>query len=423
MLMGHTGQAPAAGIENASRRHAWLTLCCLIAPATLLMALDRSIVTIAGPTLQHRYDLTLPQLGAIFSVFSWAYAVMQIPAGAIVSRFGPRLAMMGAIILWSAMTAITPFTGSFAALLVVRALLAIGQSPDWPGSMISIDKLFPSRGRAVANGVLMFSLYTGVVLGAPLASHLMVAVGLEAMFLICGGIGVAFAGIWWMFFHIPSEQEVERTSGETLQLIGRAAKSGRVWTLAAAYACTAALLNFYLSLFPTYLAQDRGMDLGQMGNYTAISTSALCPAALIAGPVLAFVFGRARSVRRARMPFAIGALAIVAIVSMIVPWLSSDAGILVAACVSLAAIGFAQVTTWCVVQDIGGDETATLTGFIALSGNIAAGVIPIAAALLVTSTGAWSASFQLLAAISAIGCLLWLFIDPSRPLTIGYQNP
>lgn len=123
------------------------------------------------------------------------------------------------------------------------------------------------------------------------------------------------------------------------------------------------------------------------------------------------------------MPFAIGALAIVAIVSMIVPWLSSDAGILVAACVSLAAIGFAQVTTWCVVQDIGGDETATLTGFIALSGNIAAGVIPIAAALLVTSTGAWSASFQLLAAISAIGCLLWLFIDPSRPLTIGYQNP
>jgi MFS family permease len=399
-----------------------LILCGLIVPATALMALDRSIVTIAAPNLQARYGLSLPELGLIFSVFSWTYALMQIPAGALVSRSGPRLSMMTAIIIWSAMTAATPFAGSFMALLLVRALLAIGQSPDWPGSMVSIDRLFPSQGRAVANGVLMCALYTGVVLGAPLASHLLLAVGLEHMFLICGSMGIAFAVVWWALFRVPAAQSLESSSTHSLKFIAAAARSGRVWTLAAAYACTAALLNFYLSLFPTYLAKARGMGLEQMGNYTAISSAALCPAALIAGPVLAYVFGRARSARKARMPFAIGSLAIVGFVSVITPLLTSDLGILIAASLSLAAIGFAQVTTWCVVQDIGRTNTATLTGFIALAGNLAAGIIPLAAALLVTASGGWDSSFLLLAAISGFGCILWLFIDPSRPLAIDQPS-
>jgi ACS family glucarate transporter-like MFS transporter len=387
------------------------------------MALDRSVVTIAAPTLQARYDLTLPQLGIVFSVFSWAYALMQIPAGALVSRFGPRITMMIAIVLWSAMTAVTPFAGSFAYLLVVRALLAIGQSPDWPGSMVSIDRLFPTAGRAVANGVLMCSLYAGIVLGAPLASHLLMAIGLKGMFLFCGAMGIAFAAVWWVSFRLPSDQIYEGAKRQSLLFLRKAAGSGRVWTLAAAYACTAALLNFYLPLFPTYLAKARGMGLERMGNYAAISSSALCPAALIAGPVLAFAFRRTSSVKAARLPFAIGSLAIVAIISLIIPWLTSDLAILSAATVSLAAIGFAQVTTWCAVQDIGGTDTATLTGFTALAGNLAAGVMPIVAALLVTFSGAWNSSFHLLAAVAGIGCLLWLFIDPSRPLNMRHCSP
>lgn len=402
--------------EHVSNRRAWLTLLGLVAPASLLMALDRSIVTIAAPTLQARYQLSLPELGLIFSVFSWAYALMQIPGGLLVSRFGPRLTMAVAIVLWSATTAVTPFVGSFTALLVVRVLLAVGQCPDWPASIHSIDKLFPSEGRAVANGILLFALYAGVVLGAPLASHLLVTIGLEGVFLFCGGLGIAFALVWWIFFRIPDGANSRQDTPASPVPFGQVAKSGRVWLLAIAYACPAGVLNYYLSLFPTYLAQSRGFELERMGSYAAISSSALCAAALAGGPIAAFALARAKTLRTARLPYAIASLALVAAVSIAIPWLTSDIAILIAACLSLAAIGFANVITWCVVQDIGQETTATLTGFITLAGNLAAGLLPFAVTLLVSSSGSWSSSFMLLGAIAVLGCLLWFFIDPSRPL-------
>jgi ACS family glucarate transporter-like MFS transporter len=405
--------------EHDTRQRAWLTLAALLAPATLLMALDRSVVSIAAPLLQTRYGLTLSELGLIFSVFSWSYALMQIPAGVLVSRFGPRITIMGAILLWSAMTAITPFAGSFGLLLVVRALLAIGQSPDWPGCLVSIERLFPSRGRSIATGVLMGSVNCGFVVGAPLAAFLIISVGLEDMFLICGGMGIAFAVIWWIFFRLPAGQIDPGALTEPLIPLREVAKSGRVWLLAACYACTGSLLSFYQTLFPTYLAKDRGMGLQQIGNYAAIPAAVLCLAALIAGPILGYVCGRTRSIRKARLPFAIGSLAVVAVISTIVPWLTSDTAIIIAASGSLTAIGFAQVTTWCVVQDIGQADTATVTGFITFSGNLAAGLLPLIAAQLVSYTGKWDASFGLLAIVAAVGCLLWLFVDPDRPLSIG----
>jgi nitrate/nitrite transporter NarK len=89
----------------------------------------------------------------------------------------------------------------------------------------------------------------------------------------------------------------------------------------------------------------------------------------------------------------------------------------------MAIIVFAHVTTWSVVQDIGRSDTATLTGFITLAGNMAAGAIPLVATLLVTFTGSWNSSFQLIAAVSGIGCFLWLFVDPNRPLKSDHMSP
>jgi len=402
-------------LDAVSRRRAWLTLCGLLVPATMLLAMDRSIVTIAAPTLQIRYSLSLPQIGLIFSVFNWAYALMQIPGGAFVSRFGPRISMTVAILLWSLMTAVTPFAGSFALLLVIRVLLAIGQSPDWPGNMLSIDRLFPFHGRSVANGVLLCGLYTGVALGAPVASHLLMAFGLGSMFMACGATGIVFAAIWWALFRVPDSKDRGDATSHSFLLLGQAAKSGRVWRLAFAYACSAGMLNFYLALFPSYLAKARGMGLLDMGNYTAISSWALCPAALLAGPLLGLAVGRTSSLKAARLPFAIGSFGTIGIISAIIPLLTSNVAILIAVSVSLAALGVATVTTWSVVQDIGRTETATLTGFIALIGNLSAGVIPFVATLLVTYFGDWNSVFIFLAVLSAIGGTLWLFVDPGQP--------
>ena len=41
-------------------------------------------------------------MGLVFSAFSWSYALLQIPGGIFLDRFGTRLTYFIAVVCWSA---------------------------------------------------------------------------------------------------------------------------------------------------------------------------------------------------------------------------------------------------------------------------------------------------------------------------------
>jgi ACS family glucarate transporter-like MFS transporter len=407
---------------GVKKSRSWAVLIGLLAPATLIMAMDRAVVTIAAPLLQTRYDLSLTQVGLLFTVFFWAYALMQMPAGALVERYGPRLCLFVAIILWSAMTALTPFAPAFGALLVFRIILGIGQSADWPASIVSINRLFSAGERATANSVLLCALYAGPVVGAPLTAWLLGWIGLEGVFIACGLIGAVFAAIWIIFYRDTSQTGVVKSKRTALIVLREVATSRRAWTLAAAYACTASFVSFYLSWFPTYLLKARAVSLAQMGMFSGVASLALCIAVLAGGRIIARLERRHHTLRRARVPVGVTALLAAGLSALFVPYAHSNIIAVVAASTSLAALGFSQVVTWSVVQDLGGTDTGPLTGLINLVGNIAAGASPLIAAQIVTRSGSWTGAFVALAIIALIGALLWLTIDPGRPLASAQSD-
>jgi ACS family glucarate transporter-like MFS transporter len=395
----------------------------MLAPATLIMAMDRSVLTVAAPILQSRFSLTLPQMGLLFTTFFWAYALMQAPAGVFIERFGPRRSLFLAIVLWSAMTFVTPFASSFAALLFIRVLLGVGQSVDWPASIVGINRLFTAPKRPVANSILLCALYAGPVVGAPLTAWLLGHVGLRGVFVICGAIGFVFSAVWWRFYRDGARGATRDQSKLASPLktgaFNFALRSGGVWILAAAYACTACLVSFYLSWLPTYLMKSRGLALSQMGLYSGVASGALCVSVLAGGRVLSSLTSQGHSLRMTRVPVGVASLVVAAIASLLTPQITSDLLALAAICTSLAALGFSQVATWSVVQDIGGAETGALTGLINLTGNLAAGAAPFVSAIIVERTGSWTDSFLLLGAIGAAGALIWLFVRPDRPLDLA----
>lgn len=401
---------------GARGARSWAILLGLLAPATLIMAMDRAVVTIAAPLLQMRYGLTLTELGLIFTVFFWAYALMQMPAGALVERHGPKKCLFVAIILWSAMTALTPFAPAFGALLVIRVLLGLGQSADWPASIVSINRLFGTGSRAKANSVLLCALYAGPVVGAPLTAWLLTWIGLKGVFIVCGAIGIVFAGIWMIGYRDAPRPISMAPYRSALATLREVATSRRAWLIAAAYACTACFVSFYLSWFPTYLLKARGMPMARMGIYSGIASLALCVAVLAGGRLLARFEHRSDSLRAARVPVGVGAMLVASATALAVPYAPTDSLALIAACLSLAALGFSQVVSWSVVQDLGGADTGPLTGLTNLVGNMAAGTSPVVAAAIVSSTGSWDGSFIVLSVIGVVGALLWLAIDPDRPL-------
>lgn len=396
---------------------AWRSLLLLLTPATLLMAADRAVLTVSAPIFVRDYGFDLTQLGLLFTAFFWAYALMQIPAGALVERFGSKWTMCGAILLWSAMTALTPFARSFGLLLAVRVLLGVGQSADWPASIAAITRLFPAKARAQANSVLLCALYAAPIVAAPLTGWLLVAMGLKGVFLACGIVGFVFAAIFARLYGRDKPQPVASKAAKPGLRILLASPS--VWALAAAYICTACSVSFYTVWFPTYLARARGLPVTAIGVDVGIMSAALCLAALGGGQVARAIVRWRGSVRAGRQTMGALALLVAAISAPACHLANSHAACLAIACVTVAALGLAQVNAWTSVQELAGPATGTLTGFINFTGNMASGAAPAVSALLVARSGGWSTSFLVLAAVGLIGALAWLRVRVDHPLSIG----
>jgi ACS family glucarate transporter-like MFS transporter len=394
-----------------------------LVPATFLMALDRAVLTVAAPLLQARYALTLPELGLLFSVFFWAYAAMQIPAGMFAERVGTRIALFIAIALWSAMTFVTPFANSFGLLITVRVLLGVGQSADWPAAMVGVRGLFTERQRPTANGILLCALYTGPAIGAPLTGLLLGRVGLTGAFVLFGGIGFVFAGFWLIFFRDGGNAALSEATASDVASAQSSALA-RAWVLAPAYICTGFILSFYLTWFPTYLVKARHFGVGSAGIYAGVASFALCLAALLAGRVLAALLRRAKSAHLTRTWVGTGSLTIAGLSTWALPYTQDATLCLACACVAVVALGFSQVITWSTVQDLGRGRTGSLTGLVALGGNFAAGATPLLSAILVARSGGWNTSFACLGIVGLVGAVIWMVVpsraaEPLAPLTFA----
>src|SRR5262249_58917999 len=79
------------------------------------------------------------QMGLVFSAFTLAYALFEVPSGWFADRFGARLTLSRIVVWWSGMTAATGLATGFVSLVAVRLLFGVGEAG-----------LFPSTPRAYA---------------------------------------------------------------------------------------------------------------------------------------------------------------------------------------------------------------------------------------------------------------------------------
>src|SRR3954454_8994820 len=79
--------------SRASRVRWFIAIACALGLA--INYIDRSAISVSLPFMTEDLALSPAQQGLVLSAFSWSYALMQIPAGRLIDRFGERL-MFGA---------------------------------------------------------------------------------------------------------------------------------------------------------------------------------------------------------------------------------------------------------------------------------------------------------------------------------------
>src|SRR5229473_1623986 len=156
-----------------------LALAFLLAVVTYL---DRICISAAAPFIMEDLHLTVLQMSAVFSAFTLAYSLFEIPSGWLGDVKGPRRVLTRIVLWWSGFTMLTGASRGFSSLLAIRFLFGAGEAGAFPNMVRAFSRWFPPAERGRANGVMFLGSRVGGMLSAPLVLFLVSRWGWRASF-------------------------------------------------------------------------------------------------------------------------------------------------------------------------------------------------------------------------------------------------
>jgi len=397
--------------------------------------LDRTNVSIAGLAISRDFGLSNQRLGWIFSAFLLGYAGFQLPAGALVARFGPRRVLTLGTLWWGVATALTALlpahTGhALVLLLVIRLALGAGESVIYPAASQVVARWIPIGERGLINGLIFAGVGAGSGLTPPLLAWLIAHHGWRAAFWFSAAVGLA-VGLAWYVLARDTPAQHPRVSPAELAIIQAGLPSTNStaprlsWrslfarrdlpALIAAYFSFGYVAWIFFSWFFLYMAQVRGFNLKASARYSMLPFLSMTVCCLVGG-ALSDRLSRTRGLFLGRSVLAAAALAVTAVFLVVGSQISSPAlaGLILAG--GAGTLYLAQSSFWSVAVDLAGPSSALFSSAMNMGGQIG-GAVTASLTPWIAARFGWTTSFATAAAIALLGAAAWLLVHPERPLT------
>src|SRR5450756_903592 len=139
-------------------RHRVLGLLSLLLVITYL---DRVCISVAGPRMQEALNIGPLGWSWVTGIFTLAYAVFELPSGAMGDRIGPRKVLTRIVLWWSVFTSLTGTATSYLQLLTCRFLFGAGEAGAYPNTSGAIARWFPAAERGRAQGAIWMASRLG----------------------------------------------------------------------------------------------------------------------------------------------------------------------------------------------------------------------------------------------------------------------
>ena len=407
----------------------WFPILALVAFGTMLNYLDRTVLGIAAPSLTTDLGLSAALMGIAFSAFSWSYALLQIPGGIALDRFGTRTTYFVALFFWSLFTAAMGLVKSLTGLVITRIGVGTFEAPCFPANSRVLASWFPQGERARANAIYSVGMYAGVgFLSVPLF-WITQTFGWRGLFFIVGGIGMVFAFLWRAVYRDPKESRGVNDAelayikaggggdyhGQPVRFEWRHVKAllkhRQVIGASIGQFGGNSTLVFFLTWFPTYLVTARGMTFLQAGIVAALPYIAASVGVLVGGFISDLILKRTGSANLARkLPIVSGMLLAATIVAA--NYVPASNNTLVIGILSVAFFGQGMTNLgWTVIADIAPKPLIGLTGGIFnLSTNLAGIITPIVVGVFYGMSGSFVAPLAYIAVVALIGAFSYSVI-------------
>jgi MFS family permease len=391
--------------------------------------MDRVNLSVAIPDISKMLHLNPTEQGFALSAFFVTYALLQVPFGWLVDRFGVRTPYVCAFLLWSAASVSLGFTGSLLWLIAMRLLLGVGEAVVMPASLRYIRMHFDESRRGMPIGVLVAGTKIGPAVGFPIAAYMAVAFGWRAMFVLTGLVPLLWLSPYlrWVTKDDIAAQPRERqrrlaTDSEPVE-IRAIFSSPMMWGTIIGTFCYNYFFYYCMTWMPVYVRERFGMSLTEVGWYAGISFAGMAGMAVVGGYAADRLIARGCDAVAVRKSFTILGLGLASTLAFAIISKSSSV-VLFFSAFSLCGLGLATANYWAVTQTlIPGGAVGTVVGIQNTAGSLGGIAAPVLTGWLIMKTGSFDAPLKVIGFWLALGIVSYAFLVRKKYVPLAASAP
>lgn len=423
-------------------RYRWFVVFLLFA-ITGVNYIDRAAISYAIPSIQRDLGLSPADTGTILGAFGLGYALTTLFGGFAVDRYGARIVLTVAAILWSLSIGTTALAGGFAVLYAARVLLGVSEGPNFPALTGAVSRWLSPHERATALGNALFAVPLALAVGGPIVTQLLGWLDWRLTFAALFVLSAAWVPLWYFLFRDDPAESRFVNASELTHIRQSAIKEGDPSVTAAPHAALKSwpepgvlrtlltnrtllanywaffvfgyFLFFFMTWLPSYLERKYGLNLQTVGLFTVLPW--------LSAALLLWLFGRwsdylLKTTGRLRVArsWLIAGSQFVAALAVIPVALTDDLTVAIAGItVAVAASMGANAAYYAVNVDIVPHRAATALGIMDFAFAIAGFLAPAITGWVLNLRGSFADGFLLMTALALSSVLVvLLFHHPDR---------
>lgn len=185
--------------------HVRWTICAMLFAATSINCMDRQVLSILKPTLEHSIGMTEVGYGYVVDAFQIAYALGFLVAGRFVDKVGTRIGYIVIMAVWSLSAMAGTLANSVLEFAIVRFTLGLGQSGNFPAAIKTVAEWFPQSERSLATGIFNCGTNLGAILAPLYVPWVALHYGWHAAFLVTGVLAAIWIALWLTRYRKPAD--------------------------------------------------------------------------------------------------------------------------------------------------------------------------------------------------------------------------
>ncbi|KQB91630.1 Hexuronate transporter [Geobacillus sp. PA-3] len=398
-----------------------LTVIVFLFLAGVINYLDRSALSVAAPFIKEDLHLSATELGIIFSSFSVGYALFNFIGGVAADRFGAKLTLLVAMIVWSLFTGAVALAVGFVSLIFIRIIFGMSEGPLSTTISKMVNNWFPENQRASAVGIANSGTPLGGAISGPIVGLIAVSFHWKVSFILIMIIGLIWSVLWAKFVKEGKTSNKNKDLGvkngpkEKIPLTFYLKQKTVLFT-AFAFFTYNYILFFFLTWFPSYLTEARGLSVKEMSAITVIPWILGFIGLASSGIVSDFIRKRYlnKGVLFSRKVVLVTCLFASAVCIGLAGVVSTTVSAVTLVALSVFFLYLTGAIYWAIIQDVvDPNNVGSVGGFMHFLANTAGIIGPSLTGYLVDISGSFTAAFLLAGGLAVFASLsvIW-FVQP-----------